>query len=89
MEGVEKFIRGQLGESLIVRVDVQRDLDRSGDDILRVRIVYDDSHVELDLAAMLDLPGLLRDFLGDSERVGFPVISYVDHQESNELHAAE
>lgn len=86
---VEQLVRRNLGSELVARVETENDTDRDGNAILRVRVYFDESHGQLNLADMLELPGEIRNLNLSGTETGYPVISYVDVRDAPELHAAE
>ena len=92
VDRLDATVRKFLGAKHVVSVDTEEDEDRDGNLILRVRIVFDETAGEMEVARMLDLPSILRAAIEDpgTERgFGFPVVSYIEVKEAPTRHAAE
>ncbi len=86
---IEQLVRRKLGSALVARVETEKDIDRDGNAILRVKVYFDESDGSLSVTDMLELPDEIRRLQSGDAETGYPVISYVDVHDVPELHAAE
>ena len=72
-EIIERVVKERFAPARIVKVMVEEDLDHDGDEILRVRIVFEAEDDKLDTDKVLGLIGLLRRGLEKIKEERFPI----------------
>lgn len=85
-EIIEQVVTEQLAPARIVKVMVEEDLDHDGDEILRVRIVFEAEDDKLDTDKVLELAGHLIRALEEISEERFPIPYFITPEEQD--HAA-
>jgi len=84
---VEKIVRDTLGSDRIRDVKTTLAVSRDGEQVLRVRVVYDETMGQLDVDTLMSVTDRLCD--AEPELPGFPVVSFVANADLEPLLAAE
>jgi hypothetical protein len=75
---VRKFVASELAPVEILDVNIEESVDRSGEEYLRVGILYDGISKDLDTRKTVSMIRLLRPVLLEKAgETAFPVISYI------------
>jgi len=86
---IEAVIRERLSSDVVHKVVVTSDEDADGDAVLRVAVVLEGKHSDLDREKMVGLVRHLRSKLEDSEdrdAQAFPILSFMSKNEAKSLH---
>ena len=78
---VQKVLKEIFGEALIGEVHVARAYDEDGDQILRVRVVFDGIEDQFDASKASRVVRHMRPRLAKAGEEAFPIISYVSRDE--------
>lgn len=76
-EIVTNVLRERFDDVDIERVEIERDFDDDGDEILRIQVVFDGKEKQLDARKASSVQRYMRPKLADVSENAFPVISYV------------
>ena len=76
-EAIESVVKTRFEEGQIVSVSVQPDVDADGEDILRVRIVFNANRPTLDAELASSLIRHLRLKIEEIGETAFPIMSFV------------
>jgi hypothetical protein len=86
---IEAVIRERLSSAAIHKVVVTSDEDADGDAVLRVAVILEGKHSDLDRDKVVGLIRHLRSKLGDSEdhaaAHAFPILSFMSKNEAKSL----
>jgi hypothetical protein len=75
---VREFVAGELAPVEVLDVQIEESVDRSGEEYLRVGVLYDGVSKDLDTRKTVSMIRLLRPILFEKAgETGFPVISYI------------
>lgn len=85
-DAVEAVLRELLGEDVIDRVYVERDIDDDGDAVLRIKVIYDRGRKALDARKTSTAARLLRPELTARGESGYPVIAFVSKADYGASH---
>ena len=77
----QKLISESLPDGRIISVDVLRDVDSDGDDVLNVTVVFD-AKSDLDAATVAGLTRHLRPHLEELGEKSFPFMSFISEKEA-------
>jgi len=92
MRKLEKVIRDVLKERFgnvkFDTIDIKRDYDADGDEILRILVVVEDAVKRLDASRASTVQRYMRPKLADIQETAFPVISYVSRSDYRKQKAA-
>ena len=87
---IEAVIRERLSSDVVHKVVVTSDEDADGDAVLRVAVVLEGKHSDLDREKVVGLIRHLRSKLEDSEdraaAQAFPILSFMSKNEAKSLH---
>lgn len=82
---IEDVVRKRLSDAMIDDVIVWEDVDHYGDDILRVRVIFDSRKSRLDPQKTLGMVRLVREALAEIGEERFPIFYYVSRAEAKGL----
>jgi hypothetical protein len=84
-EAVWAVLRDRFPDAKVANVSVRPDVDRDGDDILRVVIVLDGTLSSLDKKELFGFVRHLRSRLETVNREEFPVLSFVSKKDAKQM----
>lgn len=84
-EIIRSVLNDRFPDAKIARVAIKSDVDRDGDDILRVVVVLEGRPSQLDRKALVGFVRHLRSRLEEVNREEFPVLSFVSRSEAKQL----
>ena len=80
-EIVQTVLKEIFGDAWIADVHVVPDYDKDGDEILRVKVVFDDTAEPFDARKAVSVVRHMRPRLAEIGEQAFPIISYVSSDE--------
>lgn len=75
-------LRPHLGPTTLVDIEIEEDVDSDGDEVLRMRVVYDESTGELSDLRVYQAPGLVIEALEEVSEDRFPLMTFVSKEDS-------
>ena len=86
MNNIEATIRNRLAEDFatvrILRIDISEDVDFDGDDILKVKVVFEGPPSDLDRRALVSSVRRVRDALATIGVFEFPAVSFISAEDA-------
>ena len=83
-KATESVLMRQFARLDLVSLDVKGGFDHDGDPILHVTVIYDAENTELEASSLSGLVRHLRRALAEHGEDRFPVVSFIDAEESAE-----
>ena len=80
-DAIRHVIEERLAPTQIVDVEIEEDVDHDGDEIVRVRIVFEDQNGRPKAESVVGLTGLVRKPLLDIENDRFPILTFMTSEE--------
>lgn len=81
-------LRERFDDVAIENIDIQRDRDEDGNDILRVQVVFDGNTKRLDARKASSVQRYMRPRLAEIQETAFPVMSYISKSDYRKHKAA-
>ncbi|HER25626.1 MAG TPA: hypothetical protein ENI69_00795 [Rhodospirillales bacterium] len=78
---IEKVLRDIFDDIDIETITVEPDIDEDGDNILRVRVIFDGENKQLDTHKTSSLLRYMRPKIADIGENAFPVVSFIAKSE--------
>ncbi len=76
-EIVKETLSGHFDHIRILKIDVQKDVDADGDDVLLINVIFDGSPKDLDAEKLSGLTRYLRPELDKIHESGLPLLSFI------------
>lgn len=81
LQSIKKIVRetlaGHFDHIRILEIDVQKDTDADGDDVLKINIVFEGSPRDLDISKLTGTVRQLRPKLDKIHESAFPLLSFI------------
>jgi len=84
-EFIRSVLKDRFPDARIAKVAIKSDIDRDGDDILRIIVVLEEAPSRLDKKALVGFVRHLRSRLEEVDREEFPILSFVSRSEAKQL----
>ena len=76
-KAVKETLAGHFDSIRILKIDVKKDVDADGDDLLRIDVIFEGSPKDLDAAKLSGTARLLRPKLSQIHESALPLLSFI------------